>query len=62
MPAARLSFGYLPGGASDMFSFDGFRFGYLIGSISADGTTKLSKPEVNLLTPRHAADRKVSVR
>jgi hypothetical protein len=46
----------------DMFSFDGFRFGYLIGSASAEGTTKLSKPEVNLLTPRSTAERKVSVR
>jgi hypothetical protein len=45
-----------------MFSFDGFRFEYLIGSASAEGTTKLSKPEVNLLTARDAADRKVSVR
>jgi hypothetical protein len=39
-----------------MFSFDGFRFEYLIGSASADGTTKLSKPEVNLLTPRNAVE------
>jgi hypothetical protein len=45
-----------------MFSFDGFRFEYLIGSASAEGTTKLSKPEVNLLTPCNTAERKVSVR
>jgi hypothetical protein len=32
-----------------MFSFDGFRFGYLIASASTDGTTKLSKPELKLL-------------
>jgi hypothetical protein len=57
-----LSFGYPPGSTSDMFFFDGYRFGYLIGSASMDGTTKLSKPEVNLLTPRHAERRKVSVR
>jgi len=44
------------------FSFDGFQFEYLIGSASADGTTKLSKPDVKLLTPRNAAESKVSVR
>ena len=45
-----------------MFSFDGFRFEYLIGSVAAEGTTKLSKPEVNSLTRRNVAEGKVSAR
>jgi hypothetical protein len=49
-PGRSLSFAYLPGAASDMFFFDGFWFEYLIGSASAEGTTELSKPDVNLLT------------
>jgi len=35
-----------------MISFDGFRFLYLIARALADGTTKLSKPELKLLSVR----------
>ena len=38
--------------ARQQFSFDGFRFEYLIASVSADGTTKLSKPNLKLLSGR----------
>jgi len=61
-PAALLSFGYPPGCPSGMFSFDGFRFGYLIGRASADGTTKLSKPEVKLLSRAATTEPKLSAR
>jgi hypothetical protein len=45
-----------------MFFFDGFRFRYLIGSASADGTTDLSKPDVKLLSRAAAAETVFSVR
>jgi hypothetical protein len=40
-----------------MISFDGFRFEYLIASVSADGTTKLSKPNLKLLSGRRRRKR-----
>jgi hypothetical protein len=40
-----------------MISFDGFRFAYLIGRGPAEGTTKLSKPNLKLLSGRQRRKR-----
>ncbi len=43
----------------DTFSFDGSLRPYLIGSCVPGGTTKLSKPEIKLLTPADVGKDKI---